>query len=135
MAPEDFRAQQHPNCIACDPLHPLGLNLRFAPDGDRGVTAAFDCAATWQGYPDRLHGGIVALLLDAAMTNCLFRVGVAGVTARMDVRYRAALQVGTAAVVRAELERAEPPLYVLKAEVEQDGQVRAAATGKFFSAC
>ena len=123
----------HPACLACRPASRGGLGLRFevAPDG--AVSARFECASHYQGYPDRLHGGVVATLLDAAMTHCLFSRGVRGVTARLNIRYRHPVDVGTDAVVRAWLVRDAAPLYVLRAEIHQEDRLRALAEAKFFA--
>jgi uncharacterized protein (TIGR00369 family) len=48
-----------------------------------------------QGYDGVVHGGILAALLDDAMANCLWLRGVAAVTAKMVLRYREPVQVGT----------------------------------------
>jgi len=124
-------AEHHPDCFACRPREEGGLGLRFETDGDRGVRAAFPCDAEHQGYPGRLHGGIVATLLDAAMTHCLFALGTSGYTGRLNVRYRLPVEVDQDAVVCARVTRCSPPLYVLEAELEQGGRVRALAEGKF----
>jgi len=41
------------------------------------------------------------MLLDAAMTHCLFARGVQGVTAKLDVKFRHPVRVGVQANVRA----------------------------------
>ncbi len=78
-----------------------------------------------------LHGGVIATLLDAAMTNCLFAHGHCGVTADLRVRYRHPVVSGEACVLRARIERAAAPLFVLTAELRQNGRCKATATGKF----
>ncbi len=42
-----------------------------------------------------VHGGILAALLDDAMANCLWLRGVAAVTAKMALRYREPVPVGS----------------------------------------
>jgi acyl-coenzyme A thioesterase PaaI-like protein len=37
---------------------------------DGGVEAHFDCSRIFEGYSHRIHGGVIAALLDGAMTNC-----------------------------------------------------------------
>jgi acyl-coenzyme A thioesterase PaaI-like protein len=128
---EHTRAAAHPGCIGCSPSHPDGMQLAFVARDDQGVEASFDCPATYEGYPGQLHGGIISLLLDAAMTNCLFSRGRAAVTARLIVRFRHPAATGVPGTVRAWLREDSAPLYVLEAEFEQNGRVVASAGAKF----
>lgn len=123
--------REHPECFVCGPAHPAGLGLRFASQPDGSVVGEFDCDAIHQGYPGMIHGGIVACLLDGAMTHCLFAQGHAAVTGDLHVRYRHPLDVGQPTIVRAWVTKAAPPLFVLAAEVSQFGKVKAKAVAKF----
>jgi acyl-coenzyme A thioesterase PaaI-like protein len=104
------------------------------PDDAGGVAATFACDRVYKGYEDRLHGGIIATLLDAAMTNCLFAHGCPGVTGELTIRFHGPVDLARPARVRAWVERAVHHLRVLRAEVAQEGVVKAAATGKFLEA-
>jgi len=121
----------HPNCVACGPDHAQGWRLRFAENADGSVSATVDCAPGWQGYPNRLHGGAIAMLLDAAMTHCLFAHREVAVTAELCVRCREAVITGSPARVRAWLVYSSPRLHRLRAELSQAGRIKAVATGKF----
>ena len=107
----------------------MGLSFVQLPDGS--VTAEYACHPRYQGYPDRLHGGIVALLLDAAMTHCLFARGLQGVTARLSIRYSHPVDLEVPATVRAAVERSRGLLRDLEASISQGGQIRATASGCF----
>lgn len=132
----DLSRRCHPACLVCGNDRPDGLALRFDQQADGGVAAEFDCSAVFQGYPDRLHGGVVAMLMDAAMTHCLFARGIAGLTAKLSIRYHRAVMLGVPAVVRARVVDSESPLYYLESELVQDGELCAAAKGTFWdSAC
>jgi uncharacterized protein (TIGR00369 family) len=105
--------------------------LRFEPAEDGSVIATFDCRQQYEGYEGTIHGGVIASLLDGAMTNCLFALGHVAVTADLHVRFRHPLCMGQKAVVRAWVTRDASPLFVLEAQVIQAGQVKATAVGKF----
>jgi len=131
-ATTDLIRQCHPACLVCGSDRADGLAMHFEQQADGSVAAEFDCGAMFQGYPDRLHGGVVAMLLDAAMTHCLFSRNVAGLTAKLSIRYHRAVVLGVAAVVRARIVDAGSPLYYLESEVVQDGALCAAAKGTFW---
>ena len=110
------------------------MHLQFSPTAENEVRAEWECTEHYGGYPGIIHGGIVATLLDSAMTNCLMLRGVLAYTAELNVRYRAHLRATGRAIVSARVKRVRAPLIVLTSEVVQDGGVVAAATGKFMIA-
>lgn len=126
-----LRRQNHPECFVCGPANGHGLGLRFRVVQDGAVEASFPCHPVFVGYPQMLHGGIICTLLDGAMTNCLFARGLAAVTIEISVRFRHPVAVGLPAVVRAWLESEGSPIYRLRAELVQGGQVVATARGRF----
>ena len=129
--PVEMRSQAHANCVICSPSNERRSGLEFTLSQDGSVKAAFGCDKTFQGYDNALHGGVVASLLDGAMTSCMFARGCAGVTAELNVRFRHLVVIGRTATVHAWITRLASPLYLVKAEVLQDGQHKATATGKF----
>ena len=130
-APHAIRNKAHSNCIACGPENRHGLQLEFALAEDGSVQTTFDCDATYQGFPDILHGGMVSMLLDGAMTNCLFAHGHDAVTGELKIRFRHPVLTNRPATVRAWIETSSPPYHLLGAQVMQDGQIKARAEGKF----
>jgi uncharacterized protein (TIGR00369 family) len=98
---------------------------------DGSVQATFSCDKAFEGYANVLHGGLISCMLDGAMTNCMFAHGYAAVTAELNVRFHHPVVIGEFATVRAWIDRSRSGLHVLKAEIVQNQQVRATATGKF----
>ena len=127
------RRLHHPHCVVCGSQHPLGLRIVYEIRPNGGVSATVDCPSQWEGYPGVVHGGVIASLLDGAMTNCLFAEGIAAYTADLHVRYRRPLKLNTSARVAAVITRRIPPMFVVKSWVEQNDQVRAVGTGKFMA--
>ncbi len=126
-----IQSQMHDNCVVCSHSNECGLGLKFTLSEDGSVQATFNCDKVFEGYKNVLHGGIVSSLMDGAMTNCIFAHGCSAVTAELNVRFRHPVVIGKPAIVRAWIDRSSPPLYVVKAEVLQDQQVKTTATGKF----
>jgi uncharacterized protein (TIGR00369 family) len=128
---EETRAQAHGGCAVCGCGKRAMPPLRFATADDGSVQASFRPDALCEGYAGVLHGGVIATLLDAAMTNCLFAQGRCGLTAELCVRFRHPVASAAPLQVRAHIQRSSPPLFVLRAEIQQAGRVRATAIGKF----
>lgn len=126
-----LHATTHPRCVVCGADNPRGLQVDFRPTADGGVEAHFDCARIFEGYSHRIHGGVIAALLDGAMTNCLFAHGRVAVTAELTVRYRHPVMTDRRATVRAWLCETSRRLHRVRAELLQDGQLLAIATAKF----
>lgn len=120
----------HLGCFACGRGED-GLGLVFDSDGAGGVSAEWFCEERLQSYPGIVHGGIIATVLDSAMTNCLLAKDIPALTAEMQIEYKEPVRVGDTAVVRAWLTRSRPPLFMLEAEVIQNKTVRARAAAKF----
>jgi acyl-coenzyme A thioesterase PaaI-like protein len=92
----------------------------------------FDCLPALQSYPNVLHGGVIATILDSAMVYALFAIDVVAVTAAIEVRYLAPTATGRFAVVRGWTESAEGcPLYLQRAQLVQDSRVRVEAHASF----
>ncbi len=130
-ASSDLHKEAHPNCVVCGPGNESGLRLEFPMLDDGSVQTHFNCDAIYEGFPGMLHGGVITSLLDGAMTNCLFAHGRSGVTGELKVRFCHPVATDQGSLVRAWIEMSSPPYHLLKAELIQNQQVKARATGKF----
>lgn len=77
----------HRECLLCGSNNPASLGLRFEPTQANCVATSFKPSRLQQGYCGILHGGVIASLLDSAMTHCLFQQNIEAVTADLRVRY------------------------------------------------
>jgi len=126
-----LHAAIHPHCVVCGADNPRGLRVDFRPTADGGVEAHFDCPRIFEGYSHRIHGGVIAALLDGAMTNCLFAHGHVAVTAELNVRYRHPVMTDRRATVRARIRESSHGLHRVSAELLQDDRILVMATAKF----
>lgn len=125
------QTEAHPFCFVCSGSNPMGLALRYEPQPDGCVSARFMGHSALEGYSGLLHGGVIAAMLDGAMTNCLFARGIRGLTAELKVRYHESVAASEEVFLQAWLEDDAHGLYQLRAELKQGGAVKASATGKF----
>jgi acyl-coenzyme A thioesterase PaaI-like protein len=128
---ESLATAEHSECLMCGQANPLGFKLKFRVQPEGSVLARFPCREAFRSYPQTLHGGVISALLDAAMTNALFSVGVVGVTAELTVRFLVPVELNRGAVVRAFVERDADPLFYVRAEIVQDRKLMARGSGKF----
>ncbi|OOF17840.1 hypothetical protein BZG84_05930 [Salinivibrio sp. PR932] len=121
--------RSHHQCVACSDN---GLfNLRFYQDDEIAVSAKVWLESTWQGYQDQLHGGVIATLLDAALTHCTFLFAPQSVTASLNIRYHHPVPIAVEAEVRAWCVKAKHGMSQLEATLTVAGTVCASATASF----
>ena len=118
----------HLFCLACGDNHSLGLRFKKS---ECGVTASVQASPEWQGYEGIMHGGMIATLLDAAMTHCLFHHQIEAMTAALHVRYLAPVHCSGRIDVMASLIGRRRLVYELSAELRVTGEIKARAVAKF----
>jgi uncharacterized protein (TIGR00369 family) len=126
-----LRAAAHPRCVVCSRANPSGLGLECTVMPDGSVQGEFVGSEVFEGYVGRLHGGVIAALLDGAMTNCLLAHGCEAFTAELTVRYRHPAAAKERVSIRAWRTDSRAALHLLRAELRQNGHVIATAVGKF----
>lgn len=81
-------AKDEYHCFGCSPYNPIGLNLQFY-EVDDYIESEWKPCVHYEGYPGSIHGGIQAVLMDEiAAWTMYIKAQRAGVTAKMNIRYR-----------------------------------------------
>ncbi|RME83043.1 MAG: PaaI family thioesterase [Caldilineae bacterium] len=120
-------------CFVCGMENPAGLHAHFYQVDERTCVGRFLPHENHQGYPGRVHGGVVAAMLDETLGRAVWGDAKTwGVTAELTIRYKAPVPLGEmlTAVGRVVLERRR----LFKAEGElltADGTVAVVAHGTF----
>ncbi len=104
-------------CFGCGDRNPVGLHLKFFRQGDY-IQAEFNPSVTHEGYIHMMHGGIVATLLDEAMSWAVIDRGHLAVTARMEVQYRQPVPVTETLTVVGRVDRDR------RRAIEASGEIR-----------
>jgi acyl-coenzyme A thioesterase PaaI-like protein len=119
-------------CFGCGDVNPIGLHLRFAPDGD-AVSASFIPSPEHQGFGGIVHGGIISTILDEAMAWATAHAGFWAMTGDIRVRFRRPLNIGDSTVVTARVSGVRGRLVTTSAElaIASDGLPVATATATF----
>jgi uncharacterized protein (TIGR00369 family) len=74
-------------CFGCGQQNPTGLRLKFFVDEDSTIICRVRLARRFEGPPGHAHGGIIATLLDEAMSKANRQFGVLAMTRQMEVEY------------------------------------------------
>jgi len=114
-----------PSCFVCGSENPVGLHVPFTPAPDGTARAEYTARAEHVGWPDRIHGGIMFTLMDEALAWALCYMGLRGVTARAETRFREPVRVGERLVVTARVLKRERRIVRARAElrvVASDGE-------------
>jgi uncharacterized protein (TIGR00369 family) len=74
-------------CFGCGKANPGGLHLEFQLADDQSVVSLALIPDSFEGPPGYLHGGIIATLLDEAMSKALRASGFTAMTRHMEVDY------------------------------------------------
>lgn len=84
------------HCFGCGTTNPQGLHLVFATHSTLGhadnapslrATSTVNLGRNFEGHPGYLHGGIIATLMDEAMSKLNHPLGVRAMTRHMEVDY------------------------------------------------
>ena len=68
-------------------LHPAAVGMDIRRDGDTAVVASVRVDPMFQGPPGRVHGGILAVLIDELMGTVNRMIGQRAYTARLAIDY------------------------------------------------
>lgn len=119
-------------CFGCGKENQLGLKISFTLDkGNKAIKGEFTPGPEHQGYQGITHGGIIATLLDEAMGRLLFELGSYAVTAWLEVRFTAPLEIGEKVFVSAKVIKERKKYFEAVAEVtDSSGASIARASGK-----
>lgn len=116
-------------CFGCGPANPGGLKLEFllAPDGS--VVCPTMVSNLFEGHPGFLHGGIIATLLDEAMSKAVRAKGLTAMTRHLEIDYRRPVPSGAAIRLEGRVVRSEERKHWVEAQI-LDSEETALASGK-----
>ncbi|MHB1004947.1 MAG: PaaI family thioesterase [Chloroflexota bacterium] len=131
MATPTERQPGSEHCFVCGVQNPIGLHVDFLQDGQK-VWTEFTPHDEHQGYPGMMHGGILYTLLDETVGRAAFLRDKWMVTARMQVRYRHPVPIGSRVRVEGEIVRLRGRLMEAHGRaLLPDGTIAAEASGEF----
>lgn len=129
-------AKQHNSrmCFVCGLKNPAGLGAFFYEvEGDQ-LVALFTPCEVHQGYPDRLHGGLAATILDETIGRAMNinNDEIWGVTVEFNVRYKKPVPLDQELRVVGRIVKQNRRLFEGTGEILlPDGQVAVEGSGKY----
>src|SRR5947209_4268043 len=120
------------DCFVCGSENARGLHVRFDVE-NREVTARFVPGREHCGYSDRVHGGVMAALLDEAMgwAPSVIRHRFC-VAAEINIRYLKPLPIGHPVTVIGRMTADRGRLWETAGEIRDEaGSVYARGSGKY----
>jgi uncharacterized protein (TIGR00369 family) len=122
-------------CFACGAGNPAGLHLEFLTAPDGSVVSFPAVNENFEGYPGYLHGGIIATLLDEAMSKAIRALNQSAMTRKMEIDYRRPGPGNVQIRVVGRIVRSEDRKYFTEASIlNSRGTVLAHGKGLFIQA-
>jgi uncharacterized protein (TIGR00369 family) len=97
-------------CFGCGQANRSGLRLKFFVDEQQTIVCPVRLARRFEGPPGYAHGGVIATLLDEAMSKANRQFDVLAMTRQMEVEYLKPVPL-------------EAPLVLTGRHVEASGRV------------
>ena len=118
-------------CFACGSENELGLCIDWKGEGKK-TFAEFIPEKKFQGWKGIVHGGILATLLDEAMTRLAWIACGGALTAEITVRYLKTASIGEKLLITGEIVEESRKLVLMKAAIHTAGskELIARSTGK-----
>jgi acyl-coenzyme A thioesterase PaaI-like protein len=112
-------------------LHPASVGLDVRRSGDSAVVASVRVDPMFQGPPGRVHGGVLAVVIDELMGTVNRMVGQRAFTARLEIDFRAPAPIETELTFRAWLHDQAGRKVTMRADGRAHGGVFVEAEGLF----
>lgn len=129
--------QQHisKNCVVCGIENDLGLKTKFYETENKELIAIFTPHEKLQSYPEILHGGISATILDETIGRAIMMhagKSAFGVTLELNVKYKKPVPLGVELKVIGRITNDRGRIFEGTGELLlPNGDVAVSAEGKF----
>lgn len=120
-------------CFVCGVDNDAGLHAHFYQVDDRTCVGRFLPDEHHQGYPGRVHGGVISAMLDETLGRAVWGDAKTwGVTAELTVRYKAPVPLGEMLTVVGRITYERRRLFKAEGELlTADGTVAVEANGTY----
>jgi acyl-coenzyme A thioesterase PaaI-like protein len=121
------------HCFACGSTNPIGMGLKIEL-GDRRASTTWVPGTDFVGWSDRVHGGLIATVLDEVMAWAPSSDDAWAVTSSFAVRFHASVSPGERLRAEGWVEGQRRRIYDVKGEVRAGDRLIAEASGTYLAA-
>jgi acyl-coenzyme A thioesterase PaaI-like protein len=127
-------SKEYTFCFGCGKDNPIGLKLDMRVTGGLAY-ADFVPRPEHQSYDDRMHGGLLATLLDEVMGNHVFNIsGTPAYTADLHVRFKDSVRIGEPIHIESRFVSRRGRLYIMTGAVtDNEGNTAVTAEAKIMT--
>ncbi|HWA94987.1 MAG TPA: PaaI family thioesterase [Terracidiphilus sp.] len=118
-----FAHSANNRCFGCGPANPHGLHLEFLRAPDNSVVCNATISDSYEGPPGYVHGGMIATLLDEAMSKAVRASGCVAMTRHMEVDYRRPVPSGSPIHIVGRVTRSEGRKHWVAASIRNESGV------------
>lgn len=122
----------HNRCFGCGEANPGGLHLEFLQASDQSVVCLPVVPDNFEGPPGYIHGGIIATLLDEAMSKAVRLRGLTAMTRKMEIEYLRPVPSGAPLRIEGALLRSEGRKHWTEARILNESAVTLATAKGLF---
>lgn len=132
----DTLIKRHPNahyCYVCGTKQEEGLHVEFFELASKRFLTIYHPHKDHQGYPEVLHGGVAAALLDEGMARVyqVFFDDPWGMTIDLNIRYLKQMPMDQTLYVVSELTNDRSRMYEVKGYITNGIEIYAKATASY----
>lgn len=122
------------HCFACGGTNPIGMHLAIELS-EGAASTSWTAGHDFVGWEEKVHGGILATLLDEVMAWAPSSHDSWAVTAEIRIRYRSPANPGETLTARGWVTSRRRRIYEVSGEVRgEDGRLVAEGEGRFLGA-
>lgn len=121
-------------CIVCGLNNDIGLKASFYEIDNGELVAVFNPMEEHQSYPERLHGGVSAAILDETIGRAIMikHEKIWGVTVELNLKYRKPVPLNEELRVIGRITRDTSRIFEGTGEILlSNGEIAVSATGKY----
>ena len=112
--------------------NPIAPQLAWGDEGPDGVHATIRLGQHYQGPPGRVHGGVLAWIMDAVLSRAMHASMKLGVTGTLSLRYMAATPIDTVLRCEGKLTRMDGRKMFIEGAIFNGEEQTVQAEGIFF---